>query len=213
MAAALDQAHVDLHGQHGFAHFLGVGDLQVHAHQRMRACQPRQHFGQRIGADGGAGRHAQAHRHIGRTRGKRLLYASCLLQHAQGLGQQRAAGIVEHQTLAHALEQLHAQTLLQLLQRGTGGRLRERYGLCGSHRGPALSHGAEDLELTQGEMQHDDDSYIRIDNSRLASSPCPQPKTGNQPLQHRLIQSMIESICRSQKAQSTCFIGCSYKNY
>ena len=87
VAAALDQAHVDLHGQHGFAHFLGVGDLQVHAHQRMRACQPRQHFGQRIGADGGAGRHAQAHRHIGRTRGKRLLYASCLLQHAQGLRQ------------------------------------------------------------------------------------------------------------------------------
>jgi hypothetical protein len=48
-----------------------------------------------------------------------------LLQHAQGLRQQRAAGIVEHQG-AHALEQLHAQRLLQLLQRGAGGGLRQR---------------------------------------------------------------------------------------
>ena len=80
----------------------------------------------------------------------------------------RAPRIVEHQALAHALEQLHAQALLQLLQRGTGGRLGKRYGLCSRHRGPALGHCAEDLELTQGEMQHDDDSYIRIDDSRLA---------------------------------------------
>ena len=74
----------------------------------------------------------------------------------------------EHQLAPGALKQLAAQRQLQLLQRGTGGRLRKRYGLCGRHRGTALGHGAEDLELTQGEMQHDDDSYIRIDDSRLA---------------------------------------------
>jgi hypothetical protein len=34
---------------------------------------------------------------------------------------------------------------------------------------PLWATAQEDLELTQGEMQHDDDSYIRIDDSRLAS--------------------------------------------
>ena len=64
VAAAFNQAHIDFHGLHGLTHFLGVGDLQIHTHQRMRLRQPRQYLRQGVSANRGAGRHAQAHRQI-----------------------------------------------------------------------------------------------------------------------------------------------------
>jgi len=154
VAGALDQAQVHVQRFHGLAHLARVGDLQVHAQVRLAARQVREHSRQRIGAYGGAGCHAQTHGQAGGPHRKRLLYAPGLLQQRQRLGQQGAPRVVERQPPAHALEQLGAHGLLQLLQRGAGGRLRQGHGIGRRHGGAGLGNGAEDFKLAQGEMQH-----------------------------------------------------------
>ena len=157
VAWAFDQSKIELEGRHLACYGLGVGDgdLQIQGQtrsRRQRAAECSHDRRQQVIADRGAGTNAQAADLRLPVQRPAFDRARAVEQRAR-LRQQRSAVVVELQTLADTLEQRQAERVLELQQRGAGGRLRQRDGIRGSGGRTAVGNAAEHLQLPQTEAQ------------------------------------------------------------
>ncbi|MNP41472.1 hypothetical protein D3C76_1351770 [compost metagenome] len=143
-----DEGDVDREVAQRFDDPLGVRHLELQAAVRLGGEECGQPFRQQVAADGGAGANPQVTGELLLEQGFHLLRA---LQCGLRMRVETAAVLVEHQTLAMAIEQSGAELMLQVLQRHARGRLGQAQLLAGTGHAAKVGNGDEGGELAEGD--------------------------------------------------------------
>jgi len=151
MTGSLDESHIGAKLAHGRHDIQSVADAQIQTCGRVQFPIPRQHRGKQIVADGGARVDLQIPERPEPAASEGIFDLVCAVQDGQRRRQQGAPGIIEEQTLAHPVEQIHPQDAFQFVDRRTGRRLREGNARGCRTRAPVVCDALEDLQLPQGE--------------------------------------------------------------
>ncbi|EEF22136.1 conserved hypothetical protein [Ricinus communis] len=147
VARPLDQTRIDLEIDHRIDDVSRIGHQRAHPRARVILAVGRDHGRQHVAADGGGGADMQFTARLRIT--ELALDGLRGVEHVARLRQQLAAAVIEHQALADAIEQLHPQQMLQLIERRTGSRLRQGHQVRRRGGRAGLRHGQEDLQLPQ----------------------------------------------------------------